>query len=132
MNVYPPAITPIGAVLACLSGIAWSVAVVIAVTDLTSTKVLAVSIGVGVTGAVCASALECAERLVRKVENHAQRVEKATADHAKLLTKHVLALERFFEMGVESDRLARLHADGLVPWNSQDTGPFSMRKGDGG
>lgn len=139
VNVYPSAsITPVGAALACVSGLAWAAAVVIAVIDVTNTKVQAVSIGVGITGALCAVALECTARLVRKVEDHAQRVEdqakhfkEATAELA-LLTKHVLALERVFQLGLESDRLARRHADGFVPWEAKGTKPFSVRNRDGG
>lgn len=132
LNAHPVNITPTSAVLVCLSGLAWAVAVLIAVADLTSTKVLAVSIGVGATGAVCAVALESMVRVVRKVEDHAQRVERATADHAELLAKHVLALDRFFELGVHSDRLAQEDAADLHPWPSRGTGSFRVYKGDAG
>lgn len=105
---------------------------VIAVVDLTGAKTLAVSIGLGITTAVSAVVLECSVRLIRKMEEHAQRVEAATAQHAELLSKHVLALDRFFEMGVHSDRASNADAKNLKPWNPHSTGPFRVYNGDAG
>lgn len=133
LNVYPPvSITPVSAALACLSALAWAASFTIAVIDLSGTSILAVAIGVGATAAVCAVSLECMVRIVRKVEDHARRVELATATHAEMLAKHILTLDRFFEMGLQSDRLARTNATDLRPWASQGTGPFRMYNGDAG
>jgi hypothetical protein len=132
LNVYPTSITPASAMLACLSGAAWVLALAISITDVTSSNVLAVSIGVGATTAVCAVALDCTVRIVRKLEDHACRVEKSTAAHAEMLAQHILTLDRFFEMGIHSDRLARTNAADFQPWNARGTGPFRMYNGDAG
>lgn len=133
MNVYPPvSITPASTALTCLACLAWAGALVITVSDPTAGKMLAVSIGIGATATGSAVIVECTARLIRKMEEHAQRVEAATTQHANLLAKHVLALDRFFEMGIQSDRAARADAMNVRPWKRRDSGSFRVHNGDAG
>ena len=108
--------------LVCISGVAWATAGVCALTHSISVQLVAVFIGLGVTAAAGAVTLKCMEEIIGKLEEHTQRIEKATADHAELLANRILTIEHFFGMGQRSDALAQMSARG--------TGPFRAVSGD--
>ncbi|WP_143082186.1 hypothetical protein [Nonomuraea wenchangensis] len=120
-------------ILVGVAVLAWAGAVVHSLPELRNTAILLVTVGVGATTAICATVragmarlvdqvarvsgkvAEHAERMEKATSTHAERNEKATSDHAEILAKHVLAVERFFEMGVRSDAVARYDAQDLSP-----------------
>lgn len=64
--------------------------------------------------------------VVSAIHYNAGRGEKATREHAELMAKQILTIERFFEMGVRSDTLAKIDAAERCTVNGHDTGPFKM------
>lgn len=113
--------------LASLAWLAWGIAAIVAVAEMTSVRALALAVGAGATLTIYAVALACTARIIAAVDatarEHAERMEKATAKHAELLSKHVLALDHFFGMGVKSDVLAKVDLAETRAMNG--TGPFA-------
>ena len=115
--------------LASLGGLAWGIAAWLAVTEITSTNMLVLAVGVGATLVLSAVARYCVSRVEKMIVTHADRMEKATSDHAQLLKEHVLALERFFKMGVRSDVLTKFDLAETRSMNGHDTGPLKVYDG---
>lgn len=103
---------PSATLLIMFTYLLWAIVTAEAFLDLLDTKQFALGLG----GAV-ALAFICITR------RHAERVEKVTREHAAVLAKQVLTIERFFAMGALSDNAARFDARSRV--NGSDTGPLA-------
>lgn len=66
--------------------------------------------------------------VVSAIRYNAQRIEVATREHAALMARQVLTIERFFDMGRRSDAQAKRDA-AFRPMNGHDTGPFTVYNG---
>lgn len=86
----------------------------------------------------CSTALHIARRLETAIGSHAGRMEQSVGAHAGRFEQAVdchkaamkdLSIERFFELGMVSDRIAETQADGLsAPVGRGDTGPLPIYK----
>jgi hypothetical protein len=121
-------IDPTYLTLGCLAGLAWGGVAMIVATKSENSHALAAAIGIGVTAVLCGVARWGVAKVVEVVTEHADRMDKATREHAETMQRRVLNIEKFFALGQQSDLQARACAchDGGI----RDTGSFQLSKGD--
>ncbi|WP_344888320.1 hypothetical protein [Streptosporangium longisporum] len=89
-----------------------------------SYKAFAALVGSAIVTSVYAGLKHHAQELKKALDEHAGRMEKVTQAHAEIITKHVLALDRFFTMGLRADDAARRDAADV-----NGSGPFPIYRG---
>jgi len=87
------------------------------------TELTAVAV-VTAVASLCGAVEYLARQISKAFDQHALRMERITQTHADVMAKQVLAIERWFTMGVRSDAMVRrdvadVHAEGGL-----DSGPF--------
>ena len=73
---------------------------------------------------VCSALEYLARHLAMALDQHANRMEQITGRHADVMAKQVLAVERWFGMGVRADVMARQDAADAHAADGLDSGPF--------
>lgn len=112
-------INPAPQTLAMLAWIAWGVVGLESfLIDMLAIKPFAALVAAAATVSVAAA-----------MRYHGQRVEESTREHAALMSKQILTIERFFEMGVRSDTRAKIDVADSRARNGHGTGPFRVYNG---
>lgn len=102
-----------------LAWVGWAVVGVEALLlNLLTPKAFAALIGAALATSGCAA-----------FKQHVKRMEQITAEHAEKMSKQVLAIEKFFDIAIRSDRIARIDAAEGRSTNGFETGPFHVYKG---
>lgn len=116
VKFFGPEIPLSSKVLALLSWAVWGViGIEVLVLDLMTIKAFAALVGGALALSWCVIA-----------RYHASRMATITNAHAEVMTKQVLAIEKFFEMGRRSDALANIQAAAASRLNGNDSGEFAI------
>ncbi|MFF3443565.1 hypothetical protein [Streptosporangium sp. NPDC002721] len=111
-----------------LSGLGWvAVGVEAFLVNLLSYKAFAALVGAAILTSGCAALKYLGQQIEAALDRHAERMEKITRTHADIMNGQVLAIERWFKLGVRSDDAARRDAADVHVRNG--TGPFQMYRG---
>ena len=87
------------------------------------TELTAVAV-VTAVASLCGAVEYLARQIAQAFDQHATRMEQITGRHADVMAKQVLAVERWFGMGVRADVMARQDAADAHTADGLDSGPF--------
>lgn len=122
-------IHPTGHALTCANIAAWGAVggqLIFRVFDL---QVFAAMLAAALALTIMRALNRHSERVQATTTAHAKRVESAILEHTKAMKDHVLALERFFQMGLKGHVIASV--DVAEQRSRADTGPFKVYNGGG-